>query len=335
MSEGAVAASNESRVGEARERDTMATELLALLRDESAVGKERANDIQRTLQGLMADEWTDFWPEVCISYATGSREGIDSPGAGPGLLAAAIIVHKLHDVGIACASGLHVPAGANWKEFLPKIGGRFAKCKVLIVLLTRPFYKSKPCLTEVFKAAEAKNVTLIPLRCDEPLPGKEDQWPEIGPEDALRLEQVQSTLGNQNTMPPRGLFFDSPETLAELVQRIKGHVSHPAEPTPSEGEHTNAQVAPTPTTPRDRSPQAHFMHIVLQPPPGMRPAPRPLDERSPSDAAREPLLCRRPARVPPFVTAPRACPPLSPPRARAPRACPVLTTRRARAPPTQ
>ena len=41
-----------------------------------------------------------------------------------------------------CAHGLAVPAGVNWKEFLTKLNSKFAKCKVLIVCLTRGFYLS-------------------------------------------------------------------------------------------------------------------------------------------------------------------------------------------------
>ena len=271
----------------------MATsQLLVALRDGSGVGTERANDVQRELQSQMDSHFKDWWPEVCISYATGSREGIDSRGAGPGLLAAAIIVHKLHEHGIACATGLHVPDSVNWKDFLSKISGRFAKCKVLIVLLTRPFYKSNPCLAEVFKAAEAKNVTLIPLRCDEPLPGKEQQWPDVGSEHARMLDEVQSTLGSFNALPPRGLFFDSPATLDQLVQRVKGLVTNSAEPTPPvppdpppsgfSYEHNSAQASSAPTTPREGIRHPHFMHFALQPPPGSRPHPLHRSVMSPS-----------------------------------------------------
>ena len=242
-----------------------ATMLHESLLSGAGVSIERANEVQRGLQALMSEPWADWWPEVTISYATGSRESIDSPGAGPGLLCAATIVHALHDAGIACASGLHVPPGSNWMTFLPKVGGRFAKCRVLIVLLTKPFYNSIPCLKEVHQATEAPlRPTIIPIRCDGAFPKKAEQWPQLERGDALMLEQVQSTLGAVNTLPPRGLFFDRSETMVELVRHVQSALGQPLQPASSLAgiQHASAQ------SPAESSSASHFMHIVLQPPPG-------------------------------------------------------------------
>ena len=80
------------------------------------------------------------------------------------MMQAAAITHALHRAGIACASGLCVPPGANWKDFLPKIDGRFSRCEVLIVLLSPAFYRSHPCLLEVHAAVQAKKMVILPLR---------------------------------------------------------------------------------------------------------------------------------------------------------------------------
>ena len=167
--------------------------------------------------------WPTWFPKVCISYATGTRRGSDAQGAGPGMLQAATISHALYKAGIACASGLCVPAGNDWKDFLPKIDSRCSRCEVLIVLLSPAFYRSHPCLLEVHKATKAKRMDIIPLRCTEPLTRKDDQWPDIGGSDSAHLtvlDQVQDKLGALNALPPRGLFFDSPTYIDDLVSRI-------------------------------------------------------------------------------------------------------------------
>ena len=78
----------------------------------------------------------------------------------------------------------------DWKDFLPKIYSRFSRCEVLIVLLSPAFYRSHPCLLEVHKATMAKKMVIIPLRCAEPLPGKDDQWTDITQGDITLLDQV-------------------------------------------------------------------------------------------------------------------------------------------------
>ena len=56
------------------------------------------------------------WPAIPALFShIGTRSGTDARGAGPGMLQAATISHALYKEGIACASGLCVPAGNNWK----------------------------------------------------------------------------------------------------------------------------------------------------------------------------------------------------------------------------
>ena len=143
------------------------------------------------------------------------------------MLQAATITQALHNAGIACASGLCVPSGNDWKDFLPKIDSRFSKCEVLILLLSPAFYRSQPCLLEIHKAAKAKRMVMIPLRCAdaESLPSKVDQWPDIDKKDVLVLDQVQDKLGPINALPPRGCFFDAPNYLDDLVGRVRGGIA--------------------------------------------------------------------------------------------------------------
>ena len=170
---------------------------------------------------MMGQPWNEWYPEVCISYATGTRKGTDVQGAGPGMMQAAAITQALYDANIACASGLCVPAGNDWKEFLPKIESRHSRCKVLIVLLSPAFYRSKPCLYEVHKSTKAKGMVIIPLRCADHPNNAKEQWPDIDQQDSTLLDQVQDKLGPLNALPPRGLFFESPRYLVDLVDRVR------------------------------------------------------------------------------------------------------------------
>ena len=199
--------------------EPIAVSLLAA--DAPGITTKQSNDVQRVIQSLMDKPWPTWYPKVCISYATGTRKGTDAHGAGPGMLQAAAISHALYNAGIACASGLCVPAGNDWKDFLPKIDSRFARCEVLIVLLSPAFYLSHPCLLEAHKATRAKRMEIIPLRVAEPLPGKDDQWPKIGEDDGTLLDQVQDKLGALNALPPRGCFFDDSVYLDDLVDRVR------------------------------------------------------------------------------------------------------------------
>ena len=187
------------------------------------VTTEEANRLQRTLQSLMNKPWRKWFPRVAVSYATGHREGVDAAGAGPGMMRAAAVMHALHNNGIPCANGLCVPAGVNWKEFLTKINSDNAQCEVLIVLLSRAFYGSSPCLKEV-DAAMQRGLEIYPLRCEEDLPKREEQWAGIAEKDsevsAHMVKRVQQMLSKLNALPPRGFFFDSDEYLDKLTDDI-------------------------------------------------------------------------------------------------------------------
>ena len=82
----------------------------------------------------------------------------------------------------------------------------------------------------VHKATQAKRMEIIPLRCEDPLPNKDEQWLDVSMQDARLLDEVQSQLGSINALPARGLFFDNEKYLMELVAQITKEVSRGTKP---------------------------------------------------------------------------------------------------------
>jgi hypothetical protein len=206
---------------------------------DGAVTLEESITLQRGLQKLMGPHpWGEWEPEVCISYATGTRRSIDAKGAGPGMRQAEAIIKGLHTKGISCGSGLHVPTGENWKSFLQKI----RTCKVFIVLLSPAFYLSENCLDELYAAlpvANTKERVIIPLLCSAlaALPGKYEQWPDqiwkcpddADPEKRAKVQKDLYPMGNRLPIGARcnffkdeksGLFADD-KYLGDLIDAIK------------------------------------------------------------------------------------------------------------------
>ena len=72
------------------------------------------------------------------------------------------LIELLDSLGVPCFSGLHVPVGEDWKIFMLRLHtkdveghntrNKKAKCKVLLVVLTRALFRSKPCLHEIYTA---------------------------------------------------------------------------------------------------------------------------------------------------------------------------------------
>jgi hypothetical protein len=190
--------------------------------------------LQKMAQQLVVGTLESYYPEVFISYATGNRKEVeDFPGFGPGTFYTLVMLKLFHQFGIPCFSGLMVPPGTNWETFLVKLGSRFSKCKVLIVIQTRAFYHSFPCLEEVFKAASSKvrssdgtkkRIQLLPVRFEDDLPQSDDQWPEIEETDTnkiLWLQKVQDTFGKVNSIPsPPATIATSPDALLQVVNMV-------------------------------------------------------------------------------------------------------------------
>ena len=97
---------------------------------------------------LCAEGWHSN-AKVVISNASGRRSGRDCEGAGPDMYYAVSILRLLHERGVRCFSGLHVPPGTDWEVFMLRLNSRRAQAKVLIVVLTAALFQSKPCLAEI------------------------------------------------------------------------------------------------------------------------------------------------------------------------------------------
>ena len=169
-----------------------------------------------------------YYPEAVISYATGRREQ-DCQGAGPGMYYAAGFISFLDQCGVQCFSGLHVPPGTDWKVFMLRLKGRHAKAKVLIVLKTKSFYESAPCLKELSCAID-KKIPVIPIVLEENLPGPKQQWSKLTDQDSeVMIAKVQEHLGKINDIPSPGTLRTVPITLDEILEEINKHVTTKAQ----------------------------------------------------------------------------------------------------------
>jgi hypothetical protein len=170
-------------------------------------------------------QFQDFYPEVVISYASGRRPGRDCDGAGPGMYYAAGILKILHERGVRCFSGLHVPPGTDWEVFMLRLNSRRAQAKVLIVVLTAALFESKPCLKEI-NAAIKKGIPVLPIRFEDKVPGHKDQWARFTDEDSeLMIYRVQEHLSKVNSIPHPGTVLtvpDSMNTIVDLVDKYLG-----------------------------------------------------------------------------------------------------------------
>jgi serine/threonine protein kinase len=187
-----------------------------------------------------------YYPEVVISYATGRREQ-DCEGAGPGMYYAAGFIRILHQCGVRCFSGLHVPVGVDWKVFMLRLDGRHANAKVLIVLKTKALYESELCLKELNCAIERK-IPLIPIVFEEGLPGPKQQWSKLTDQDSeVMISNVQKHLGKINDIPNPGTLLTAPSTLDEIIKEINKHVTTKArEPTTMDTFLASSQPQPRP-----------------------------------------------------------------------------------------
>eukprot|EP00900_Chrysochromulina_parva_P020230 jgi/Chrpa1/2840/Chrysochromulina_OHIO_Genome00011605-RA len=168
-------------------------------------------------------KYEDFYPPFVVSYASGRRPG-DCEGSGPGVVYVKGLMEFLHGRGVQCFSGLQVPAGVDWETFMLRLtgmNGKREKPKVLIVILTAALYRSKPCLKEISTAIKNK-ITLLPVRFEDKLPAKEDQWTDLEDEEWEMMKfRVQEKLNSLNNIPNPGT--DLKKMAAEAAdRRLKG-----------------------------------------------------------------------------------------------------------------
>merc|ERR1712113_928149 len=106
---------------------------------------------------------------------------------------------------------------------MTKLVGKFAKCKVLIVLMTPALYDSYPCLNEIYHGVQGK-LKIIPIRIESNLPKQRDQWSNIKEDEAdklIQLLKVQEKFGKLNSLPsPPFTVTNSPEALQHLVDMV-------------------------------------------------------------------------------------------------------------------
>ena len=165
---------------------------------------QMANLVQSLVQDLVpGGDIQSFWPTTVISYATGSRPG-DAKGAGPGMYFATAMVRALAAAGFSCFSGLAIPGGVNWRIFMLRLDLEDCPKAVAKVLLTQAFFQSTPCLKEVY-AAIKNGVTIIPVRLEEELPPKREQWLELSAsanaDDMLTVAEVKKEMAKLNCIP--------------------------------------------------------------------------------------------------------------------------------------
>jgi hypothetical protein len=187
----------------------------------------------------------DYYPKVVVSHAMGRWS--DCAGAGPGMFFAAGFLEVLHQCGLQCFSKLHVPAGVSedWEVLMLRLrGGRHAKAKVLIVLKTKAFYDSEPCLKELSCAID-KKIPVIPIVLEENLPDKQDQWKKLTDQDSdLMIAKVQEHLGKINDIPDAGTLLTVPEALDEILAEINKHVPFMEKTVASAAPNPNPALAP-------------------------------------------------------------------------------------------
>jgi len=191
-------------------------------------------------------KYEDFYPSLVLSYASGRRPG-DCEGSGPGVVYAKGMSDFLHERGLQCFSGLQVPPGVDWETFMLRLtgeNGKREKPKVLIVVLTAALYKSRPCLKEISTAIENK-IALLPVRFEDKLPAKEDQWTNLDDQEWEMMKfRVQSKLNKLNNIPNPGTVLNRANALKDIMAQIDQYLPTPVDaPTPP-------TAAPAPPPPK-------------------------------------------------------------------------------------
>ena len=207
-------------------------------------------------------KYEDWYPAFVVSYASGRRQD-DCEGSGPGVVYAKGLTEYLHKRGLQCFSGLQVPAGVDWETFMLRLtgeNGKRDKPKVLIIILTAALYQSKACLKEIDTAIRHE-VDLLPVRFEDKLPGKAEQWTNLkGQEWEMRKLRVQEKLNALNNIPNPGTVLTRACALDDVMAEIEKY------------------LLPTSDAPIEASPSKH----TAQPP-----TPKPMG--GPSDGTRFPV----------------------------------------------
>jgi len=97
------------------------------------------------------------FPPVVFSYQSDAT----GPGQGKALLFA--LANLLKAQGVDSFNGYQVPAGKQWEEVYY---GKLAKCKVMVAMFSKSYFKSQACIDELKAALKAKK-PVIPLFLEE------------------------------------------------------------------------------------------------------------------------------------------------------------------------
>jgi len=198
----------------------------------AAITLEELEEYKRGVQLPSGAKYEDFYPALVLSYASGRRPG-DCEGSGPGVVYAKGMMEFFHERGLKCFSGLQVPPGVDWETFMLRLtgeNGKREKPKVLIIILTAALYQSKPCLKEIDTAIRHE-VALLPVRFEDKLPGKAEQWTNlVGPDWEMRKFRVQEKLNSLNNIPNPGTVLDRATALQDIMAAVEKHLPAPASP---------------------------------------------------------------------------------------------------------
>ena len=198
----------------------------------AAITLEELEEYKRGVQLPSGDKYEEFYPALVLSYASGRRPG-DCEGSGPGVVYAKGMMEFFHERGLKCFSGLQVPPGVDWETFMLRLtgeNGKREKPKVLIIILTAALYQSKPCLKEIDTAIRHE-VALLPVRFEDKLPGKAEQWTNlVGPDWEMRKFRVQEKLNSLNNIPNPGTVLNRATALQDIMAAIEKHLPAPASP---------------------------------------------------------------------------------------------------------
>jgi hypothetical protein len=133
-------------------------------------------------------------------------------------------------VNIPCVCGANVPGGTPWETFLLRIDKTVGNAKVLIVILTKALFKSKPCMEEIYKAIESK-CEIFPVRYENDLPPMKEQWTDkslnLTSEEKVMAMKVRDKLSKVNSIPaPPATVGSYPKALDDLVRLVSRAIGH-------------------------------------------------------------------------------------------------------------
>ncbi len=196
----------------------------------NCISASYAQELKEEVRAMVQGDIKEFYPEVVVSYASGKRPG-DADGTGPGFVQAFQFIQLLKQNGILCFSGLHVPAGGNWKTYFLRLNGEKANAKVFIALLDHAYFESIPRMMELHVAIEATSkVEIVLVRMEDDVKGEDGEVMKRMPprtehrwkgtmeteDDELARMEARNRVG-RNAIPHPGTLLTAPKTFKEIL----------------------------------------------------------------------------------------------------------------------